>query len=121
MKVVPGAKITEQAQPDENTRVVEGEVLPHMPTGSLKQDHLRRADVIGAFHMAFQMIGGVPRLALWADQQPGEFYKLYARLLPSSSSDEMNSVGAMRIIHALPPPGYDPRNPAEPDTSDGNT
>ena len=97
---------------NDNARVVEGEVLPHLPTGALRTEHLRRADVISAFHMAFQMIGGIPRLALWADGNPGEFYKLYARMLPSSASDEMNSIGAIRIMHALPPPNYNPLEPA---------
>lgn len=96
---------------DDSARVVEGEVLPHLPTGALTREHLRRADVVSAFHIAFQMVGGIPRLALWADANPGEFYKLYARMLPSASSDEMNAVGAMRIIHALPPPAYDPMEP----------
>jgi hypothetical protein len=56
------------------------------------------------------MIGGIPRLALWADHNPGDFYKLYSRLLPSAASDELNGVTQLEIVHALPPPKY---NPAE--------
>ena len=93
---------------DDNDKVMEGEVLPYLPSGRLSQSSLRRAQVVEAFHTAFQMIGGVPRLALWADSNPGEFFKLYARMLPSAASDEMNLASAMRIEHALPPPNYSP-------------
>ena len=94
----------------DNTKVIEGEVLPHLPTGRITTEALRRADVVNAFATAFQMIGGIPRLALWADENPTEFMKLYSRMLPSAASDEMNRVGEIRIIHALAPPGYDPHN-----------
>jgi len=70
--------------------------------------HLRRADVVAAFSSAFQMVGGVSRLALWADNHPTDFFKLYARLLPSAASDEMNAQGKIVVIHALPPPGGTP-------------
>lgn len=32
--------------------------------------------------LAFQGIGGVPALQIWAQGNPGEFYKLFARLIP---------------------------------------
>lgn len=38
-----------------------------------------------AFQQAFEMIGGVPRLALWADQNPTKFYTLYSKLVPSTA------------------------------------
>lgn len=85
-------------------QVLPPEVIEAFPQGRLTRDSLRRSDVVSAFHLAFQMIGGVPRLALWADANPTEFYKLYGRLLPSAASDEMSAVGKLTIIHALPPP-----------------
>jgi len=50
---------------------------------------LRARDARQAFKQAFELIGGVPRLALWADQNPGQFYNLYARFLsdPQGRSD----------------------------------
>lgn len=89
-------------------KVIEGEVLPHLPQGKLSKHHLRRADVVNAFHTAFQMIGGIPRLALWADANPGEFYKIYGRLLPSQASAELGEDTEITIQHALPPPEYNP-------------
>jgi len=48
-----------------------------------------RADVVNAFSSAFELIGGTTRLALWANENPGEFYKLFGKLLPSSSQVEL--------------------------------
>lgn len=34
-----------------------------------------------AFAQTFEAMGGLPRLVMWADRNPGHFYKLFARLL----------------------------------------
>lgn len=37
-----------------------------------------------SFHLAFEAIGGLPRLAMWADKNPTKFFQLYARqILPT--------------------------------------
>lgn len=36
-----------------------------------------------AFAHAFDSVGGAPALAQWANENPTEFYKLYARLIPA--------------------------------------
>lgn len=38
-----------------------------------------REKILLAFEEAFELIGGVPRLAVWANENPGKFYALYAR------------------------------------------
>jgi len=50
-----------------------------------------RADVVRAFSESFELIGGVPRLALWAHHNPSEFYKLYGKLLPSATVIELGA------------------------------
>jgi len=100
-------------QQTDSDKLLEGEVLPHFPTGRLTKRHLRRVDVVNAFHTAFEMIGGIPRLALWADANPTEFYKLYGRLLPSQSSAELGDDPVLTIQHALPPPQYNPAKQPE--------
>lgn len=35
-----------------------------------------------AFALAFEGIGGVSALKAWAEENPGEFFKLYAKLIP---------------------------------------
>jgi hypothetical protein len=68
---------------------------------------LSRAAVVQAFNDAFQQIGGVSRLSLWADAHPDEFFKLYARLLPPSSHPELDDKKDVKVIHVLPPTALD--------------
>lgn len=63
---------------------------------------LKRARVVNAFQDAFELIGGVPRLAHWADQHPTDFFKLYARLLPVEASQRVTHDGGVRVLHVLP-------------------
>jgi len=59
----------------------------------------RRAN--NAVHDAFDLIGGVPRLAMWADANPGEFYcKLLTRTMQTHQQQEHS--GEIRIISAVP-------------------
>lgn len=51
-----------------------------------RNDYFTRSDVVRAFASAFDMIGGVPRMALWAHENPGDFYKLMAKMLPPGQS-----------------------------------
>ena len=69
--------------------------IPRDPT-------LRRKQVVSAFHDAFELIGGVPRLALWADQNQTEFYRLYAKLMPKTNENTSTSSSDITIKHVLP-------------------
>ncbi len=66
-----------------------------------------RQDVVNAFTNAFQMIGGVDRLALWADSNPGEFYKLFGKLMPPSASDILDGNREFIVRHVLPQPNIE--------------
>lgn len=50
-----------------------------LPKGMTKQT------IVQKFNQVFEMIGGVPRFALWADQNPDAFYMHYAKLLPAQA------------------------------------
>jgi hypothetical protein len=63
-----------------------------------------RQDVVNAFTNAFQMIGGVDRLALWADSNPNEFFKLFAKLMPPAASDLLDGNREFIVRHVLPQP-----------------
>lgn len=54
------------------------------------------------FMDAFELIGGVPRLAHWGDQNPGEFFKLFARMLPSAMQQQLEHSGEIIVKHVLP-------------------
>lgn len=63
---------------------------------------LKRNRVVNAFTDAFELIGGVARLAHWADSHPTDFFKLYARLLPAEASKKITHDGGVVIKHVLP-------------------
>ena len=63
---------------------------------------VKRQRVVSAFHDAFELIGGVPRLAHWADGHPTDFFKLYARLLPAEAGQHVTHDGEIKVIHSIP-------------------
>jgi len=56
--------------------------------------------VVTAFQSAFDLIGGVDRLTLWAHENPSDFYRLYAKLLPATTV-QLGQEGKYIIEHAL--------------------
>jgi len=84
------------------TQLAEGKVvrIPRNP-------NFTRKDVVNAFQSAFELVGGVPRLALWANENYTEFTKLYARLLPSQSSSALGESNVLRIEMAIAPSALD--------------
>jgi hypothetical protein len=85
-----------------------------MPALTRKKDGFSRQDVVDALASAFTMIGGVQRLALWANANPDKFYPLYARMLPSTSINIGDNAN-VQILHALAPTQLDqhPDRPPE--------
>lgn len=71
------------------------------PRGIPRIPGLNRKKVMQAFQDSFELIGGVPRLALWANENPGEFYKLYSRLMPSQAQNLIQNNTTV-IKHVLP-------------------
>ncbi len=63
---------------------------------------IKRSRVVNAFQDAFELIGGIARLAHWGDQHPTDFYKLYGRLLPAEAGRKAQDVEEQRVIHVLP-------------------
>ena len=45
---------------------------------------LKAQKAADAFQSAFDLIGGIPRLALWADKNPTAFFSLYSKLIPAT-------------------------------------
>lgn len=62
-----------------------------------------RKEVEAAFVETFELVGGIPRLAMWANKEGnyGEFLKLYARLVPKEVSEE---AGQTFIYESAVPP-----------------
>lgn len=74
----------------------------NIPAIRRKEDGFSRMDVVNAFNNAFQMIGGVPRLALWANENPDKFYPLYTKLMPSTAVNISAEGNTIIIEHAIP-------------------
>lgn len=53
-----------------------------------------RKQIEQAFLETFELVGGIPRLAIWANQEQnyGEFLKLYARFAPKDQVKEAGEV-----------------------------
>ena len=60
--------------------------------------------VIQALAEAFEVVGGVPRLALWADKNYGEFMKIIGKQIPVlvQNSIGIQANGPVTIVSAIP-------------------
>lgn len=83
-------------------QLASGKVV-HLP----RNPHFSRRDVVNAFQTAFELVGGVPRLAIWADQNYDQYMKLYSRLLPSQTSSALGEANVLRIEMAILPSPLD--------------
>ena len=103
----PVAEYIPREQYERELSVVD-EVLRPVPGSTHLPREVNRRTVVRNFLDAFEMIGGVPALAEWGRQEDnqGDFYKLYARMAPSASSDPQSS-GGLKIIHVIPPSALD--------------
>ena len=52
-------------------------VTPKLPS------YCKTRNVRLQFQHAFELIGGIPRLAHWAHQNPDKFFNLYSKLIPA--------------------------------------
>jgi hypothetical protein len=59
--------------------------------GAKLPKELKGKKAADAFQRAFDLIGGIPRLALWADKNPTAFFSLYSKLIPSTVKAEVNA------------------------------
>lgn len=73
----------------------------------------KKARVLDAMLETFELIGGVPRMAIVADQFPMEFYKLFAKQIPGTMNQvNFNGPTQINIVPALP------RSPLDGDDSE---
>jgi hypothetical protein len=97
---------------DQTFEIIESAILKDgrskggLPALNKRTDGFSRTDVVNAFQDAFRMIGGVPRMALWANANPDKFYPLYSKLLPSTAINIGDNAQVI-IQHAIPPGALD--------------
>jgi|LNFM01.1.fsa_nt_gb hypothetical protein len=83
----------EEAMDFQLTKLSEAKRPFRLPTKGV-----RRQDIQDAFSTAFELIGGIPRLAIWANDNPDKFYPLFARI---NSADSKQISGKLVIEHTL--------------------
>lgn len=66
-----------------------------------------REKFLSAIDEAFELIGGVPRFAHWADNNPTEFYKLCGKTIPQAAMLDVMGKLTHQILPALPPSPLD--------------
>lgn len=73
------------------------------------RNQARKERFLEAMAQAFEIIGGVPRLALWADANPTEFYKILGKQVPVlvQNAIAIKANGPVTIISAIPPSPLD--------------
>lgn len=57
--------------------------------GKKMPKELKSKKAAEAFQTAFDLIGGIPRLALWADKNEDQFFSLYSKLVPATVKAEV--------------------------------
>ena len=57
--------------------------LNELATAAKLPSYTKTRNVRLQFQHAFELIGGIPRLAHWAHQHPTQFYQLYSKLIPA--------------------------------------
>ena len=111
VEYIPAEEYSESAESAEQTQIqIDDWDLTMQQIASKSDVRLRvprnteftRKDVVQAFSNAFELIGGTPRLALWAHSNEGDFFKLYSRLLPSQASSALGEANELVIKHVLP-------------------
>lgn len=70
-----------------------------VPSGGITRERNRRrvaADILETF----DLIGGVSKFAQWAEENPGEYYRMWAKLAPPP--DAMDPGSQVKVIHVVP-------------------
>lgn len=81
---------------------VRNPLTAHRRDAPLAQE-FSRAQAVDNIQRTFDLIGGVDRMALWANQEPGKFFtQVYPKLLPSTSLNINGDNTKVEIVHSLP-------------------
>lgn len=60
------------------------------------------ANVRAVLEEAFERMGGVDKLVKWAEAEPTEFYKLYAKLLPVQVNGKVDGAVTITVSTGVP-------------------
>jgi len=69
--------------------------LAELAACSKLPSYTRTRNVRLQFQHAFELVGGIPRLAKWANENPDKFFSLYSKLIPAQVTGPDG--GAIRV------------------------
>jgi hypothetical protein len=67
-----------------------------------RDETVKRTQVVDSVLDTFELIGGTSRMALWANENLGDFYRIYSKLAPRQIEKEVSHDGGIQIKHILP-------------------
>lgn len=114
MWYTPAMKDLAPTEPDFNERILEysdqlmtqlsPEARVAQKMNRIPKKFAQRERIMQAMAEAFEIVGGVPRLALWADKNYGEFAKLMGKQVPGlvQNAFAIKSNGPVTIVSAIP-------------------
>lgn len=114
MCYIPAMKEVVPSEPNFSERVLKysdelGPLLsdPAKVAGAMNlipRKQAQKQRVIQALAETFEIVGGVPRLALWADKNYGEFMKIIGKQIPVlvQNSIGIQASGPVTIVSAIP-------------------
>lgn len=82
LAMLPTAEQMDEGPITPNLLEVE-ENLNALATAPKLPSYCKTRNVREQFQHAFELIGGIPRLAHWAHQNPDKFFNLYSKLIPA--------------------------------------
>ena len=81
------------------------EVLTEIANAPRIPKALKGRNVKDQIRAAFELVGGVPRMATWAHHNYGDFMKIYARMVPTQVTGENG--GPLQVVIGANFPGRD--------------
>lgn len=108
MEFLPTKPVFDEELYSEQMDVVLSEIAKQCNTmARVPRKKFERDKFLSAVGEAFDLIGGVPRFALWADKNLGEFYKICSKTMPQSNLLDIVGKVQHTILPALPPSALD--------------
>jgi hypothetical protein len=105
----------------ENYNPETGEAIgpPHRPATS---GNLKLVYLLEGFKYVWDGLGGSEGFLRWARTHETKYRELAVKLLPSQVTVQTEGLGqGVHIVHALPPPNYNPAGPLQPVHAEGRT
>jgi hypothetical protein len=90
--------IQEYIPADEYRRTMEA-YQASIPSGGVAPE-INRRQVVSTILETFHLVGGINKFAVWAQENPDQFYAMWSKQAPKS--EDLSDGGALKVIHVVP-------------------